>query len=828
MQGIRKLVLCGAASALFAFAADADVCHAKTKNVILMISDGQGIGSVMAADFYNGKRAIYEAFPEKYLMTTYSSIGAYKPELAWKSFGIQKLDPTDSAAAATAMATGMKTIPGIVGKTSAMIDTKNVVEVATGLGKSTGVVTSVEFSHATPAGMAAHNASRENYSDIARSMIYGSELDVIMGAGHPYYDNNSARKTDGFEYKYVGGEDVYNDIVDADGAKAKDGKAWKYIDSVEDFQKIASGEVRPSKLLGLAKAATTLNQARSGDVHKVDFGSQSKNVPSLSIMSRAALNSLSTNQNGFFLMVEGGAVDWANHSNQKGRLIEEQTAFNNAVESVVEWVETNSSWEETLLIVTADHECGYLWGSESREFVLVKDNGAGNMPGMAYHAADHSNTPVPFYSKGKGSDMFRNMVDGRDQFFASLLSSFDPGFTGDYIDNTDIFAAINSLMGEVENGSSGNGVWLKGDLHAHSTYSDGDSPLSKVIEKAESLNLDFFVITDHNTTNQLDDPSYKSDKIKLLYGFEWTTGKGHANIWAPEKADFSDIKNTLSSEDAYSAAELAHEKGALFSINHPTAFFCCPWDLEVEKNVDSVEIWNSMYRVPNFNLLAGHPFWDFQLLKGERIPAVGGSDTHEHKGIQGLLFNIGNPTTWVYSKDKSGEAVIDGIRNGRTSLSYAPDQERLDLSADRDKDGVFESIPGDNIQAFSKTDIKFKLSIENVKKSIFPDRVTEIDISKIVSLVSGDAGIDDIIKGAGLVLRKDTYIAVAYKNGMPFRAWVLSGGADKIEFSDTVNQFERASYRAEIMGNPGVSSLQKLLFGRVLAVTSPVYANYPR
>lgn len=828
MQGIRKLVLYGAASALLAFSADAGVCHAKTKNVILMISDGQGIGSVMAADFYTGKKAVYEGFPEKYLMTTYSSIGAYKPELAWKSFGIQKLDPTDSAAAATAMATGMKTIPGIIGKTSAMVDTKNLVEVASGLGKATGVVTSVEFSHATPAGMAAHSASREKYPDIARSMIYGSELDVIMGSGHPKYDNDSLKKSSGFEYKYVGGEDVYNDLTDADGAKAKDGKAWKYIESVEDFETIASGDEKPEKLLGLARAATTLQQARSGDVQKVDFANQNKNVPTLSTMSKAALNALSTDKDGFFLMIEGGAVDWANHSNQKGRLIEEQTSFNNAVASVTEWVETNSSWDETLLIVTADHETGYIWGSEANEFVLVKDNGAGNMPGMFYHSGDHSNTPVPFYAKGKGADIFRRMTDGKDLFFAGLISKFDPGFTGDYIDNTDIFSAINFLMGEDEKGSAGTGMWLKGDLHAHSTYSDGDSPVATVIAKAESLDMDFFVITDHNTVDQLNDPSYKSDKVRLLYGFEWTTGKGHANIWTPEKSDFEEIKETLASADAYTAAELVHEKGGLFSINHPTAFFCCPWELGVEKNVDSIEVWNSMYRVPNFNMLAGHPFWDFELIKGERVSAVGGSDTHEHKGIQSLLFNIGNPTTWVYSEDKSGEALMDAIRNGKTSLSYAPDKERADLSADRDKDGFFESIPGDNIPAFSKTDIRFRLRIEKASKSIFPDKVTELDLNKILGLLGGDPDIKDLFKDLGLVLRKDTYISVIYKNGLPFKAFVLSGGADTVEFSDSVKPRERANYRAEVMGNPGLTSLQKLLHGRVLALTSPVYVNYPR
>lgn len=411
-----------------------------------MISDGQGIGNVMAADFYNGKRAVYESFPCKFLMTTYASTGSYSPDSAWKSFATQKDNPTDSAAAATAMATGVKTTPGVIGKNPELKDVKNIVEIAKNMGKSAGVITSVEFSDATPAGMAAHNNYRKNHAEIARSMIYDSGLDVIMGAGHPLYDDNYEKKSWRSEFKYVGGEDAYKNLTDAGGAKAKDGKTWKYIESAEDFEKIAAGSEKPEKLLGLARASLTLQAARNGDPQKVDFTSRNKTVPTLATMSKAAINTLSRNNGGFFLMIEGGAVDWANHANQKGRAIEEETEFNMAVEAVVEWVEKNSSWDNTLLIVTADHECGYLWGAESEEFILVKDKKPGNIPDMFYHSKHHSNTPVPLYAKGKGSELFKKMTDGRDAFFANLLSSFDPGFTGDYVDNTDIFAVMNAAI----------------------------------------------------------------------------------------------------------------------------------------------------------------------------------------------------------------------------------------------------------------------------------------------------------------------------------------------------------------------------------------------
>ena len=89
-------------------------------------------------------------------------------------------------------------------------------------------------------------------------------------------------------------------------------------------------------------------------------------------MSKAAINCLDKNPKGFYLMIEGGAVDWANHANQPARMVEEQIDFVEAVEAVAGWVETHGGWDETLLILTADHECGLLWGPESERSPLSR------------------------------------------------------------------------------------------------------------------------------------------------------------------------------------------------------------------------------------------------------------------------------------------------------------------------------------------------------------------------------------------------------------------------------------------------------------------------
>ena len=91
-------------------------------------------------------------------------------------------------------------------------------------------------------------------------------------------------------------------------------------------------------------------------------------MPTLTEMSLAALNVLDNDPDGLYLMIEGGAVDWAAHANQSGRMIEEAIEFERAVEAVLDWVQTNSNWGETLLIVTGDHETGYLTGPDSGQF----------------------------------------------------------------------------------------------------------------------------------------------------------------------------------------------------------------------------------------------------------------------------------------------------------------------------------------------------------------------------------------------------------------------------------------------------------------------------
>jgi alkaline phosphatase len=123
------------------------------------------------------------------------------------------------------------------------------------------LVTSVEFSHATPAGFVAHNVSRNNYAEIAQEMILDSAVDVIMGAGHPWYDADGEVKGTPNTFKYVGGETTWNELVagtaggDADGDGIAD--PWTLVQTRGDFQDLISDET-PKRVIGVPQVYQTL------------------------------------------------------------------------------------------------------------------------------------------------------------------------------------------------------------------------------------------------------------------------------------------------------------------------------------------------------------------------------------------------------------------------------------------------------------------------------------------------------------------------------------------------------------------------------------------
>lgn len=449
-DGFGKMI-CVLTALIIAPGGGAAFGKSRAKNVILMISDGCGYNHIDAASIYqHGKTGdqVYDRFDVKLAMSTYMDGQSYDPMKAWNDFKyVSKSNSyTDSAAAATAMSTGVKTYNGAIGVDPDKAPLKHTVQIAEQLGKATGVVTTVQISHGTPAGFVAHNKNRNNYEEIAGEMIYESGLEVIMGCGHPEYDNDGKPAGIKKEYKYVGGKSVWEDLkdgsvtgADADGDGVPD--RWTVIHEPAEFRKLASGDT-PKRVIAIAKKLKTLQQERGGkdkaDPFEVPFNGD---VPTLAEMTGGALNVLDNDPDGFFLMIEGGAIDWASHDNQAGRVIEEQIEFNKAVEAVAAWVEAESSWNDTLLIITGDHETGYLTGPDSGAkggkpvWNPVAGRGKGRTPKMEYHSDSHTNSLIPFYAHGVGS-----------QLYTSLARKTDP-VRGPYLDNTSIPKVIFTLFG---------------------------------------------------------------------------------------------------------------------------------------------------------------------------------------------------------------------------------------------------------------------------------------------------------------------------------------------------------------------------------------------
>lgn len=388
-----------------ALAASADC----PQNIIFIIADGAGFNHIDALNHYRNGIQSFEKFPVKLAVATYPAGGSYEPEKAVKDPNYVKTGLiTDSSAAATALATGVKTNNGSIGIDVNNRKIENIIERYEKLGMSTGVITTVPFSHATPAGFASHCDSRKKFHQIADEMINQSGLEVIFGCGNPLFDDNG-KKLDEPEFKYISRQ-MWDSLIAGENK-------WTLIQGRQEFLNLAKGET-PKRVLGVAQAASTLQEKRSGNSivpFDVPFN---RNVPNLSEMTKAALNILDGEPNGFFIMIEAGAVDWASHANNSARMLEEMADFADAVDTVIGWVETKSDWQKTLVIITSDHETGGLTAK----------------PEMKWSSKKHTNSLVFFFAKGQGSNLFAKQIKGKDPVY------------GKYIDNTDIAKVIFTLL----------------------------------------------------------------------------------------------------------------------------------------------------------------------------------------------------------------------------------------------------------------------------------------------------------------------------------------------------------------------------------------------
>ena len=489
----------------------------EVENVILMISDGIGFNGWLASDYYQGRAGAQPYQSTRPDGTEPVMVGmahaslalldetgrvlpngvdpamaaaaveqGYDPVARWYRFEnafSNDFPPveepytsyTDSAAAGSSLHTGRKTANGRLDMDwTGEVPLRTIAQIAMDQGRSAGAVSTVMAAHATPASVIAHNVSRNNYAAIFNEMVQ-SDLDVLMGAGHPLYDASGNRlepdPDDAEAFEYVGGPDTWARLTGDEGLNG-----FTFVDDVADFERLAAGEELPEKAVGIARSISTIQAQREGlaEGDTVSGMARRDDVPSLATMTLGALEMLDRNPNGFYLMAEGGAVDWMAHANDMPRFIEEQIDFDRAVAAVIDWVEANSSWDETLLIVTSDHETGGIWGagtfrngeggpiaadrSEAAieaarfdpredtfvEFRAVQNLGAGRLPGHQWASGNHTNELVPLWALGAGAETFREFTR-TDQKAAELWGQ-PYGWDGAYVDTTAVFHVMNAAF----------------------------------------------------------------------------------------------------------------------------------------------------------------------------------------------------------------------------------------------------------------------------------------------------------------------------------------------------------------------------------------------
>ena len=355
------------------FAGSAFASSAPT-NVIFFIGDGMGPEHVKAASMYYGEPLVFETFRYQGLVTTYSASSSI----------------TDSAAAATAIATGHKVNNGIISIATPGdgSELETLLEYWRDRGKSTGLVTTTYMTHATPAAFGAHEPSRNNLSNIGSDYINQTRPNVLLGGGANGMTVAAAQLAG------------YTTVSDRAGLAALN----------TDNVSCLSGQF--------------------GTSHLPYVYDEPSIYPGLPGMTRAALDILENDPDGFFLMVEGGRIDHAAHANDIERNIFETLAFDNAVREALSWA---SGRKDTLILVTADHETGGL--------IVDSNNGPGSFPDVTWTTGIHTGTNVPVYAWGFNAQLVGGVMNNTDMF-AVVSADPAPGDTnGDgKVDGADLAA----------------------------------------------------------------------------------------------------------------------------------------------------------------------------------------------------------------------------------------------------------------------------------------------------------------------------------------------------------------------------------------------------
>ena len=320
------------------------------RNIILMIGDGMGVTQISAGLYSNNNHLNLERF---------SVIGLHK------SYSGDNLI-TDSAAGATAFASGVKSYNGAIGVDLDTLPVPTILEMAEAAGMPTGLVANSSIVHATPAAFYAHARYRQNYEEIAADLL-NTDIDLFIGGGAKFFERRES-----------------DDRNLSDELRERGNAVQSFVDT-----DIKSLQVDRAKNLGYYTA----------DSEPLPFSQGREYLVDASKLAVDYLDERDKDNRGFFLMIEGSQIDWGGHSNDSDYIISEMIEFDEAIGAVLNFAQQDG---ETLVIVTADHETG--------GYAINNGSEMGRIDGAFtsdYHTADL----IPVFAYGPGAERFSGIYE---------------------------------------------------------------------------------------------------------------------------------------------------------------------------------------------------------------------------------------------------------------------------------------------------------------------------------------------------------------------------------------------------------------------------------
>ncbi len=324
----------------------------RPRNVILMIGDGMGLAQVTLAYYRKGQLALADM-----------PFAGYSYTHSLRDF------VTDSAAGATALASGYRVMNGVVGQHPDGTPTKTVVEFAEERGMWTGLVATSRITHATPAAMVAHVDNRNQEEDIAVQLAE-SGVEVLLGGG---WDRFYGARADG------------RNLVEE-----MERRGYLFVRTARE---LTAAPRETTKLLGLF-SATAMPKVTEN------------RAPALAAMAVAALRVLERAPEGFFLMIEGSQIDWGGHQNDDHYVAQETIDFDNTLGAVLRFLDEAGIGRDTLIVVTADHETGGLTLHRHPRLALDFE--------PRWTTDLHTGVPVPVFARGPAARFFAGMQNHPD------------------------------------------------------------------------------------------------------------------------------------------------------------------------------------------------------------------------------------------------------------------------------------------------------------------------------------------------------------------------------------------------------------------------------